>query len=866
MMRPSAKRRRISARLEILENRALPSTLVALVDTGVDLNSAWCLPYYDLADGYDAYHEQTVAQYGPGVIQDTSAQHGHGSQVADYIVQGIKDTQSQPGAQKTNIEIMPIRDTSGGSTVDSTALVRGVYWAVDHGASVINLSVSCSADPILNDPGDPHNGSTLSQAIAYAQSKGAVVVTGSGNQAIDIDRLVTFPSYASDPVYTTANPPPTNLIVAAAVDSSGDLTPESNWGPIHVTLGAYCGSTGYTSFSSGYTSGVAGVIAAMLPADQAATDVITDIESTVTPHAQSVGAWCQTGGVIDPTAAVVRLTTASDLVDAGGPAAGSYSADVDFQGGSPVSTTQTVGTNAVASPAPEQVYQTERQGNFTYTMPGLLPNVSYTVRLDFVDFTATRQGQRLMNVLINGTVTLANFDIYGEAGGIDKAISRQFLAVANSSGQVVIQFVTVAGSAEVSGIAVTPAPDLALGRPAYASSIESQAYTPAMAVDGNSQTRWSSGQWLQNTSTAWITIDLGSLTDISRVTLDWERAYAVNYQIRVSKNSTNWTTIENVSGNNCDGVADFQGLSGVGRYIRIYCTQVTTEYDNFSLYEIQVYGTPVTDLALNQPAYASSIESPSYAPAMAVDGNGATRWSSGQWMQNTSTAWIYVDLGIPVQIAEIQLDWERAYAVNYQIQVSNDATSWTTIQSVTGNNSGGVADFGGLSSVGRYVRIDCTQVSAQYDNFSLYDFEVFGAPLPDLALNQPAYASSVESPSYAPAMAVDGNGATRWSSGQWLQNTSTAWIYVDLGSPVQIAEIQLDWERAYAVNYQVQVSNDATSWSTIQSVTGNNSGGVADFGGLSSVGRYVRIDCTQVTAQYDNFSLYEVQVYGTPVA
>ena len=125
MMRPSAKRRRISTRLEILENCALPSTLVALVDTGVDLNSAWCLPYYDLADGYDAHDEQTVAQYGPGVVQDTSAQHGHGSTVADSIVQGIKDTQAQPGAQKTNVEIMPIRDTSAGLTIEAHPGFRG---------------------------------------------------------------------------------------------------------------------------------------------------------------------------------------------------------------------------------------------------------------------------------------------------------------------------------------------------------------------------------------------------------------------------------------------------------------------------------------------------------------------------------------------------------------------------------------------------------------------------------------------------------------------------------------------------------------------------------------------------------------------
>ena len=115
------------------------------------------------------------------MVQDTSLQHGHGSTVADFIVQGIQRPSSQPGAASADVKIMPIRDTSSGLNIDSNALIRGVYWAADHGAAVINLSVNYNADPILDDPADPHNGASLSQAIEYAQTKGAVVVTGPGN-------------------------------------------------------------------------------------------------------------------------------------------------------------------------------------------------------------------------------------------------------------------------------------------------------------------------------------------------------------------------------------------------------------------------------------------------------------------------------------------------------------------------------------------------------------------------------------------------------------------------------------------------------------------------------------------------------------
>ena len=116
------------------------------------------------------------------MVQDTSLQHGHGSTVADSIVQGISRGQAQPGAGTADVKIMPIRDTSCGLNIDTNALIRGVYWAADHGAAVINLSVNFSYDPVLSDPGDPHNGASLSQAIAYAQTKGAVVVTGPGNR------------------------------------------------------------------------------------------------------------------------------------------------------------------------------------------------------------------------------------------------------------------------------------------------------------------------------------------------------------------------------------------------------------------------------------------------------------------------------------------------------------------------------------------------------------------------------------------------------------------------------------------------------------------------------------------------------------
>ncbi len=78
MRRPQ---RRSRFECERLEQRSVPTTLIALIDSGVDLLDQNAAPYLDFTHAYDAYNKQTAAQYGNGVVQDTSLQHGHGSTV-----------------------------------------------------------------------------------------------------------------------------------------------------------------------------------------------------------------------------------------------------------------------------------------------------------------------------------------------------------------------------------------------------------------------------------------------------------------------------------------------------------------------------------------------------------------------------------------------------------------------------------------------------------------------------------------------------------------------------------------------------------------------------------------------------------------
>jgi len=145
---------------------------------------------------------------------------------------------------------------------------------------------------------------------------------------------------------------------------------------------------------------------------------------------------------------------ASVLINSGGPAVGSWSADADSVGGTAVTTTKTVDLTGVTSPAPEAVYQSNRFGNFTYTISGYTAGQSKTIRLHFAETYWTAVGSRIFNVLINGTKVLTNFDIVSAAGAANKAVIEQFTANADSSGKFTIQFVTVKDNAQVNGIEI----------------------------------------------------------------------------------------------------------------------------------------------------------------------------------------------------------------------------------------------------------------------------------------------------------------------------------------------------------------------------------------------------------------------------
>jgi hypothetical protein len=107
-------------------------------------------------------------------------------------------------------------------------------------------------------------------------------------------------------------------------------------------------------------------------------------------------------------------------------------------------------------------------------------------------------------------------------------------------------------------------------------------------------------------------------------------------------------------------------------------------------------------------------------------------------------------------------------------------------------------------------------------------------PMVDQALNQLVVASSVANGNAA-SNAVDGDYTTQWQS----TSSGSQWIYVDLGSVLNVTGVYLNWGPDYGETYKIQISNDAINWTDVY--TNNAGSGGIDRISLGASGRYVRM-------------------------
>jgi beta-glucosidase-like glycosyl hydrolase len=418
-----------------------------------------------------------------------------------------------------------------------------------------------------------------------------------------------------------------------------------------------------------------------------------------------------------------------------------------------------------------------------------------------------------------------------------------------------VMAMAIAGAVTASPAPAAAAPTLlSQGKPATASSTENAGTPASAAVDGDTGTRWSSAaadpQWLQ--------VDLGATATVNQVVLNWEAAYATAFQVQLSSDAATWTTAYATT----TGAGGTQTLTvtGSARYVRVVGTARATGW-GYSLWEFQVFGSfgaaaacGTANAAQGRPATASSTENAGTPASAAVDGDAGTRWASAF----SDPQWLQVDLGSSATVCQVVLNWEAAYATAFQVQVSANATTWSTVYSTT-TGTGGTQTLD-VTGTGRYVRVLGTARATGW-GYSLWEFAVrtegggTGEPGNVVSRFKKVTASSYEGGN-APAAALDGRTTTRWSS----LSSDPQWLQVDLGGRATITGVTLNWEAAYATGYRIEVSNDAATWTPIHTTT-TGRGGVENLT-VSGTGRYVRFYGTARATGY-GYSLWEFEVRGT---
>ncbi len=141
--------------------------IVAVIDTGIRVGS-------DLANtcfvsGYDFVNDDT----------DPVDDNGHGTHVAGTIAQSTNNNEGVAGVA-FNACLMPVKvlDYRGYGTYAD--IVDGIYYAVDHGANIISMSLGGSS-----------GSEALEDAVAYAYNNGVTVIAAAGNDGAN---AISYPA------------------------------------------------------------------------------------------------------------------------------------------------------------------------------------------------------------------------------------------------------------------------------------------------------------------------------------------------------------------------------------------------------------------------------------------------------------------------------------------------------------------------------------------------------------------------------------------------------------------------------------------------------------------------------------------------
>ncbi len=200
-------------------------------------------------------------------LDTKAAAHVHGTSIAGAIASHGKLLGVAPGAEL--LAVHAFDGASGEATGNSFAIYKGVEWAADNNARIINMSFGGPSDPMLT------------RLLAAAYAKGIVLIAAAGNGGPQ-----------AEPAYPAADP---DVIAVTATDDKERVFAMANRGryiavaapgvdilPL-VPGGAYGLSSG-TSIAAAHVSGIAALLLEIKPSLRPA-----DIRSALIATARQVG-------------------------------------------------------------------------------------------------------------------------------------------------------------------------------------------------------------------------------------------------------------------------------------------------------------------------------------------------------------------------------------------------------------------------------------------------------------------------------------------------------------------------------------------------------------------------------------------------
>lgn len=232
-----------------------PQIVVAVVDSGVKLDHPELAG--QLVAGYDFVNEHDTPD------DDT----GHGTHVAGLVAAALGNNQGIAGVCP-GCRIMPVKVLNADNVGTWGNLAKGILFAADHGARVINLSLG-SFTP----------SQTLNEAIDYARQRDVVIVAAAGNSGLNqpfypaaLDGVLAVSATDARDMWWSLS----NYGDFVDLAAPGDLV-YSTYHQLDNTYGGYAFMSG-TSMATPLVSGLAGLLLSLDP-DLNAEDVATLLQN-----------------------------------------------------------------------------------------------------------------------------------------------------------------------------------------------------------------------------------------------------------------------------------------------------------------------------------------------------------------------------------------------------------------------------------------------------------------------------------------------------------------------------------------------------------------------------------------------------------